>query len=1468
MRDLLEEIGTTDKKVFLSGKRDLLSELEEKPRKRGGVTRSFALSPTEYIRKNIAGVPREAAALAETMGRFATGAALWPVELGARLGGVAGGVAGGQLVSERKKPFKTVVEEAEARVGKVLGMGEPWLPETRRNLKYIGQYLQLPKRIAQWSSDQIKKVFPILEELDRKAVPKSDWGKVLGYAINEGTDLASAIIALGGAGVTIREGYGRLTGRPKPLSLEPQFRDVERLREQERLDVLEEKRIAEMEAKETAVSETMAKWREPMPPTLPPGQGFELVEKPRDLLAELEKAPIKEVKKIVPEVPVEEKAVLEIPAEREIPIERRDILAELKEEEIKPFAPEIIKERVTPEAPPGAQVTTKSIGSLKQGESTVLSIDDVEYKLLESLDKTQYTVKPIDKFSVMVTREAKAKPEVPEPTIKEPSEPIVPITEPRAAVDIIKDINIAFGEKGVIGKQEITEVMRAARERLIQDIESMRAEASRTGKALIEIMKDHGIDQDTAKKLLVFAKPEEEIRVTGIKAAETLRAREIRGLFDIEREAIKGYGRKTFDEGKRIVDSGERDPRILSKQIKETPRAITDEEATMLLYDRMKLQNEHRVTMGTIEKAMDSNDTIAEAEARARLYEIEENLSTNEFASVRSGTAWGRSGVIRQLMIKEDYSLARMIQRVKVDSGGKPIPSELREKFKSLSKQFEEATAKLKEYEEKASVREASKVIRRIENEAAYEQRKTRRTYAKSELDIEFKGLANELNSVLGGIYMGVDPTAALILGKMAKNRVKSGIVTVEGLVDAIYTEVKNLGIELSKRDIRDAISGYGKTVHMSKEEINVQMRELKHQMRLISAYEDATAGMIPLRSGLQRDIMSDKVRELGRRVKQAMRESGIDVTKTRTPEDQWKTSLDAVKTRLKNQIRDITKQLKTGEKTPKRIGIQYDAEALSLKEQRDALKAQLEQIEGKPEMSAEQRIKVATAAVERSITEYERRIAEKDLIPRKRGVITPETFELKALRTRRDELKKVYQDIVKEARPRKTPEEIALQSFKTRTTNKIVEYEERLAVGDFVTKPKREIKLDPEAIKLKFQIEKVKSAYNKARFKYQMSLRTPFQRVGAGVVEALNLSRAIKTSIDLSAVLRQGAFVVLGHPIRGIKAMPSMFKALLSKEGQFAVEQEILQRPNYPLYEKSGLYLAEHGQKLSQMEEVYMSRLAEKIPGVAASQRAYTTYLNRLRADSFDAMVKTLAVREKPTPVEAKAIANFVNVATGRGSLGMKEGALVGLNTVFFAPRYVLSRFQILAAQPFYRGTIRSRAIIAKEYARFLTGLAVVYSLGLLADGNVEVDPRSSDFGKIRFGKTRVDPLAGLSQTATLVSRLVTGETKTLRGKIRPLRGEKVSFGGGDSADVIARFLRTKLSPVVGTGVDILAKRDVVGEKVTISRIPGKLLAPLALNDIYDAMIEEGVPAGTALAVLAIFGMGLQTYGNRGRRQ
>ena len=78
MRDLLEEIGTIDKKAFLSGKRDLLSELKhEEQKKRGGVTRSFELPAESYwtrAGKVALEMPR---GIAETAGTVATGIPAW-----------------------------------------------------------------------------------------------------------------------------------------------------------------------------------------------------------------------------------------------------------------------------------------------------------------------------------------------------------------------------------------------------------------------------------------------------------------------------------------------------------------------------------------------------------------------------------------------------------------------------------------------------------------------------------------------------------------------------------------------------------------------------------------------------------------------------------------------------------------------------------------------------------------------------------------------------------------------------------------------------------------------------------------------------------------------------------------------------------------------------------------------------------------------------------------------------------------------------------------------------------------------------------------------------------------------------------------------------------------------------------------------------------------------------------------------
>lgn len=367
-------------------------------------------------------------------------------------------------------------------------------------------------------------------------------------------------------------------------------------------------------------------------------------------------------------------------------------------------------------------------------------------------------------------------------------------------------------------------------------------------------------------------------------------------------------------------------------------------------------------------------------------------------------------------------------------------------------------------------------------------------------------------------------------------------------------------------------------------------------------------------------------------------------------------------------------------------------------------------------------------------------------------------------------------------------------------------------------------------------------------------------------IQEPFHVSRALIASLDFSAVLRQGGFVTMGRPLLAAKAVPDMFKAAVNERAAFKINKDIHQRPNAPLYKDAKLYLHDDNASIAGREESYMSRWAERaVPGVAASQRAYTTFLNRLRADTFDTLVATLGKNGEVTKTEARVIANYVNVATGRGGLGAADQAMNGLSAIFFAPRYTLSRFQLLAGQPVMGGTARTRQLVAKEYARYLIGMGTVYGLAAAAGYDLNFDPRSSDFGKIKFGDTRLDPLSGLAQTARFTAQMVSGETVNKYGRVVPLRGPHAE--GHEAAGVAGRFIRTKLSPAAGTITNLFFGEDVTGAPHNLSTGEGaanvakNVIVPLSLRDIGAAIEAEGVPRGAAMGLASLFGVGLQTY-------
>lgn len=429
----------------------------------------------------------------------------------------------------------------------------------------------------------------------------------------------------------------------------------------------------------------------------------------------------------------------------------------------------------------------------------------------------------------------------------------------------------------------------------------------------------------------------------------------------------------------------------------------------------------------------------------------------------------------------------------------------------------------------------------------------------------------------------------------------------------------------------------------------------------------------------------------------------------------------------------------------------------------------------------------------------------------------------------------------------------------KARLEGQIADLEKKLETGDILPKVReKEIPQTKELERLEYQRDLLRRRIQeKIRKMKPMSI---FEKASAPG----DFARAMITSVDVSAVGRQGWLIALGHPIRATRAMGPMFKALVSTKAYMKAEKEILNDPIMPFAARSKLYIApmHSGATFTEREERFRSTLAEKIPWVAASNRAYVTFLNKLRLDSFKAMTKAFPKNGTPTQDEAEAIANMINVFSGRGKMvGRAQMAVDFLNIPFFATRYNVSRFQVLLGQPFYKGSMRTRMMIAREYGRFLAGLAVLYGIAKLFNASIEVDPRSSDFGKIRIGNVRIDPLAGLSQATVFIARMVTQKTKTQKGLV-PLRGEDVPYGGQKTSDVIKSFLRSKLSPTISIPLNIAEGENVVGDPVSILSTLRDMVVPLSVQDITKAIQDQGIAKGMALSLLLMFGMGIQIYG------
>lgn len=404
---------------------------------------------------------------------------------------------------------------------------------------------------------------------------------------------------------------------------------------------------------------------------------------------------------------------------------------------------------------------------------------------------------------------------------------------------------------------------------------------------------------------------------------------------------------------------------------------------------------------------------------------------------------------------------------------------------------------------------------------------------------------------------------------------------------------------------------------------------------------------------------------------------------------------------------------------------------------------------------------------------------------------------------------------------------------------------------------------------------------------------RSKPQKLGQAMRDVVGSPISFVSSYDLSAPFRQGYFLMSRMPANGVRTMGDMTRAFFDPAFAEEIDTGIRTSPNYRRFKRAGLFMSDppagaKGSAGSSADEVFISSLPSRIPifglGIRASQRAYSTFLNKMRMDYMEGVYKGW---QQPIPIDGKLtkpvitdkslkqLAQLANFATGRGP-GLGVQALNDIASVsFFAPRLATSRFALPAVSASQMaGIVKASPQMRKESARMLAqgfGTMLGVAGGLATGSNmqkkktgkapfeVELDPRSSDFAKIKVGSSRIDMNAGFQQIFRMMAQVASGQRKTTG------TGAKLSQ---EETTTIGRFLRSKFSPVAGLAADLVTGETFIGEELEatpsgVGNIIWERLAPLYWQDVVEAMQIEGIMKGGLVSLPGMVGGGVTTFQN-----
>lgn len=386
--------------------------------------------------------------------------------------------------------------------------------------------------------------------------------------------------------------------------------------------------------------------------------------------------------------------------------------------------------------------------------------------------------------------------------------------------------------------------------------------------AITKDLSDAGISDETKRPSITSARNE-----------DTDNIREKLGLSPLMSIAAR-ENPEVWDEVNKTLDENPNATNELISKLDQHMRPVTDVEQGLLVHRQIELETE-------VQKANDliienKKNGIKDPWDQVNLLNARKSLSDILELQRKVGREWGLSGKFRQQLFKDDFSLANLERQTRGALGGRELTQP---ELDNIQKVHDEFAKKVKEYEktikdlqDKNKKEDEVRALEKLKRDAEFEKRKAARAgkviserEKRSQTIDDIRAKLKDIRkaSTLSSDFPLRKELAAIApeLAKLAKSYISEGVTRLEDIVDKIHHDLSADFEGLDKRDVRDALSGYGNEKTREKEELQKKLEGLKHQAKLISRLEDLKNGVKKLIPTKEKEANNAEIEELQKQI-------------------------------------------------------------------------------------------------------------------------------------------------------------------------------------------------------------------------------------------------------------------------------------------------------------------------------------------------------------------------------------------------------------------------------------------------------------------------------------------------------------------------------------------------------------------------------------------------------------------------